>query len=138
MECLFIEWDNKYSIGIEKIDNQHKKLIDFANRLYEGCKSGKVQAEEAFKSTIKDTVDYVKEHFSTEEGLMLKYEYPDYHLHKAEHNKFTKRVLDDVTAYMENRPFVANSFVRFLKDWLLSHIALTDKRLGEYLIKKGM
>jgi hemerythrin len=133
----FVEWSNKYSIGVSFIDNQHKKLLEFTNTLYEGCKSGKVEAEDAFKATIKSAVEYVKEHFSTEEGYMQKYGYPDYIIHKAEHNKFTKRILEDVKAYMENRPFVPNSFVRFLKDWLLSHIAITDKKLGEFLVRKS-
>jgi hemerythrin len=39
MERLSVEWTNDSSVGIEKIDEQHKKLINLINRLFQRNRS---------------------------------------------------------------------------------------------------
>jgi hemerythrin len=69
---------------------------------------------------------------------MIKYDYADYLVHKKEHGEFVKRVLEEVKNFEENRQFVPNRFVRFLKDWLLNHIAISDHKFGDFLVSKGV
>ena len=134
----FVKWDEKLNVGIEEIDEQHKQLVAFTNELYAGCTSGKEEANEQFKNTIKKAVKYVKIHFKTEEDLMVKYDYPYYLAHKKEHGDFVKRILQEVKNFEDKKLFVPNRFVRFLKDWLLRHIALSDQKYKSFFQDKGV
>ncbi|MDR1317122.1 MAG: bacteriohemerythrin [Spirochaetales bacterium] len=130
-----IEWDEKYSVGIERIDTQHRKLVDLTNTLYRGCLTGEEAARQYFMKTIQGTVDYVKYHFADEEKLMEYFKYPDISNHKSQHSGFVMKILEDVRNFQSGKKFVPNTFVRYLKDWILSHIAFMDKQYAQYILK---
>lgn len=134
----FVEWEARYSVGIDTIDKQHKKLVDFTNKLFDGCRQGQEFAAESFKATLKDVVAYVKEHFQTEEQLFDQYGYPAADAHKKQHQAFVYKVLEEVANFENNKQFVPNKFVRFLRDWLLEHIAVSDQAYSEFLKSKGV
>ncbi|MDR2247138.1 MAG: bacteriohemerythrin [Treponema sp.] len=138
---ILIEWDDRYSMHIRFIDDQHKELINLTNRLYKGCLGGDETACSYFMEAIRGTVDYVKYHFSTEEKMLESIHYPDLAQHKKEHESFVKRVLEDVRKFQTGKKFIPNEFVRYLKDWVLTHIAIEDKKYSEYILnlkKKGL
>lgn len=130
---LFVEWDNRYSVGIPAIDDQHKELLNLTNNLYDACLQGDVKSSEYFKEVVRAVVNYVRFHFMAEEKIMLRVQYPDFAEHKKEHEYFVKKVLDGVKSFEEGHNFVPNVFVRFLREWVLTHIAVSDKRYGEYI-----
>lgn len=125
----FVEWDEKYSVHIKIIDSQHKKLLDFTNELFDACIEGKKEADKSFQKTIKEAVEYVKIHFKTEENLMITNKYPDFPAHKKKHEEFILQIISEVKKYQSGLQFVPNNFVRYLRDWLLEHIAIVDKKL---------
>ncbi len=133
----FVEWVDKYSVGIPDIDEQHKSLVNTINYLFGECKKGEEAANNAFRKTMKSLVDYVKFHFKTEEELMIKYNFPEegYKAHKIEHEKFIIKVLEVVSDFENGKKFVPNQTTRFLRDWLLQHIAIVDKNYSEFLQK---
>ena len=131
----FVEWDARYSIGIPLIDDQHKQLILMTNELYKACRYGGLEAKEQFKATVHKAVRYVKYHFSTEEQIMAKINYPIMDPHKKGHKDFVQELLCQVRDFEEGKRFVPYLFVRYLRDWVLSHIALTDSHIGEYLFQ---
>jgi hemerythrin len=130
---VFVEWDDRYSVGIPLIDSQHKKLIELTNSLYNACVEGTEAASDNFRSAIHDMVDYVKYHFAAEERLLETSKYPGAAAHKKEHESFVIKVLQDVRAFEDGKKFVPNIFVRYLKDWILAHIAVEDKKYAEYV-----
>jgi hemerythrin len=132
---VLVEWDEKYSIGIPLIDDQHKKLIEMTNTLYRGCLGGPETADAYFKEAIQGTVDYVKYHFAMEEKLLEQVQYPGLAEHKKQHQGFIRKILEDVQNFQQGKKFVPNTFVRFLKDWILSHIALMDTQYAAYILK---
>jgi len=131
---ILVEWDEKYSVGIPLIDDQHKQLINLTNTLYKGCLAGPEAAKTYFMEAIQGTVDYVKYHFAAEEKLLENVKYPDLAAHKKLHEAFVKKILEDVQSYKEGKKFVPNAFVRYLKDWILSHIAVMDKAYAKYIL----
>jgi hemerythrin len=133
-EKQIVEWDESYSLGIPIIDQQHKKLIAMTNTLYRGCLSGDDTARAYFMRTIHDAVDYVQYHFTTEEKLLRRIGYPEFAAHKKEHEDFVRKIIEDVQAFSSGKRFVPNNFVRFLRDWVLTHIALSDKLYARYLL----
>jgi len=134
IENNFVVWDDKYSIGIPLIDSQHKELIALTNELYKACRYGDEAAKEQFRMTIHEAAAYVKFHFSVEEQIMQKAGYPDIVNHKKYHAEFVREVLGNVSAFETGKRFIPQQFARFLWDWILSHIAIVDTKLGSYLL----
>jgi hemerythrin len=135
-----VEWNDSYSVGVELIDNQHKELIMMTNELFAGCEKGGTAAEIYFMKTIQGAVRYVKTHFATEEIILERFKYPDFLVHKKEHENFVAKVLEEVRDFESLRNFVPMDFARYLQDWVLTHIALSDKKYGVFfddLRKKG-
>ena len=129
-----VEWDDRYSVGIPLIDDQHKELVRLTNALYKGCLAGEESARSWFMATVKGTVDYVKYHFGVEEQLLQNVDYPELAEHKREHEAFVKHILDEVQSFTAGKKFVPNVFVRYLRDWILSHIVVADKRYAAFIL----
>ena len=133
-EQSYISWDDRFSVGIPLIDNQHKKLIDMTNMLYNACRSDLASAKEQFKNTVQEAVAYVKYHFSMEEQIMEKTAYPEFAAHKKLHIEFVQQLLANIADFQSGKKFVPNNFVRFLREWVLSHIAIVDSKVGSYIV----
>ncbi|MDR0495307.1 MAG: bacteriohemerythrin [Treponema sp.] len=136
-----IPWTHALVIGIELIDNQHKQLIMLTNELYRACLRGGTTLEAVFKETMSRMVEYVRFHFTTEQAMLQRVHYPDYAEHKKEHDSLIKTVLETTKDYSDGKKFVPNNFVRFLKDWIVSHIGYNDKIYAAYIMdqmKKGL
>lgn len=134
-------WDNKYATGIEKIDSQHKKLVSLTNDLYRACLAGDSVTNVVFKDTLHQMVDYVRFHFNDELTLLKKVNYPGFNEQKAQHDGFVKQILEAVKDHDEGKRFVANNFVRGLRDWIFEHIGYSDKKYAIYIAdlkKKGL
>ena len=131
-----IIWSEKLSVGIGDIDNQHKKLVDMLNGLesaYEKKLDTKTQGE-----TIKELLTYTLEHFSLEEVLMNKYEYPDKENHIKEHESFHKKVLDFYNAFMRDSATLSEDIIKFLQNWIVNHILVTDHKYIDFFHSKGV
>jgi hemerythrin len=136
-----VVWDEKYSTGIALIDSQHKELFSLTNELFRACLYGDEILKGVFKETMGRMVEYVRFHFSAEQELLQRIKYPDYQEHKKQHDAMIRDILGAVKEHSEGRKFVPNHFVRTLRDWILSHIALTDKLYATYIEsqkKKGL
>ena len=125
-----VQWQEAYSVGSVLIDNQHKGLVDMTNKLFQGCERRDEML--SFMQTIQKAVNYAKTHFATEERFMQKTNYPEHAIHKAEHESFVAEVLKQVKKFEEGNSD-PHDFALFLKDWLLNHIAISDKKYSPYL-----
>jgi hemerythrin-like metal-binding protein len=127
-----VYWDDSYSVGFGLIDNQHKELVRMTNSLFESCKRGSGAADAAFMKTVRSAVEYAQTHFYTEEKYMKQTNYPDFDAHKQEHESFVTTVIGAVKNFEKQKsdPF---DLARFLKQWLLNHIAKVDKKYAPYL-----
>ena len=130
----FIEWEDRFKLGINLIDRQHEKLVELTNNLHMACLQGTKSANNNFIETVHEVVNYVRYHFSTEEKLMLIVNYPKYPFHKKEHEAFIREILVQTQLFTNNSHLVPNRFVYFLKEWILSHIAVCDKVTVDYII----
>jgi hemerythrin len=136
-----VVWDEKYATGIPLIDSQHKELFSLTNELFRACMSGDEALKNVFKETMGRMVDYVRFHFGAEQELLQRLKYPDYTEHKKQHDILIRDILEAVNGYNKGEKFVPNQFVRTMRDWILSHIALTDKLYVAYITaqkKKGL
>lgn len=132
----FFDWRDDYSVGIKKIDEQHKKLVGHLNELYDSMKGGK--GKETLGAVMKGLVEYTKIHFITEESLLKLYKYPEFESHKKKHEKMTDHVLQLNRKYDSGEISNPIQITNFLKDWLAKHILETDKSYGPFLNDKGV
>ncbi|MCL2440579.1 MAG: bacteriohemerythrin [Treponema sp.] len=128
-----ITWSNKLMCGIRLIDEQHKGLVMLVNEMFNHVTGDEKQESEYFQRVIKEAVKYVKIHFATEEKIMLATKFKGYAEHKKEHDAFIINIFDTIHNFQYRKRFNLYSFTKFLKDWILTHIALTDKQYFTYL-----
>ena len=64
-----IQWKKEYTVGIKKLDNQHKEIIKILNQIFKLQEKGKDEKE--IERILGNLQDYIKEHFRTEEEYML-------------------------------------------------------------------
>ena len=121
-------------VGFEYLDNQHKELVKMTNALFESCKLGSKAADEAFLQTIKKAVAYARNHFSEEEKYMLTANYPNLAEQRQQHSDFMETVLKSMHDFEAGKT-APIEMARFLKTWLLNHIAKSDKQYVPYLAK---
>lgn len=129
-------WNADYSVHIELVDEQHKKLVGLINGLHDAMKLGK--GKDVLGKTLSQLVDYTAYHFKEEEKLFKVYAYPDYLPHKREHDALTKQALELRERFVRGELFLSNETVLFLKDWLNSHILGSDKKYGPFLNARGV
>ena len=131
MSDRYIVWEDKYKTGYKRIDDQHKELIEIINDLYD-CMENKDsedgELKEVFKNALKKTVDYVSYHFSCEEKIMNAIQYDKIIQHSSYHREFTNTIYKYVQSYEDGSLKDIDDLVKYLKDWFLNHILVTDKK----------
>jgi hemerythrin len=131
-----IAWSEILATGIEIIDEQHKQLVNLTNELFRACMRGGETLDAVFKETMSRMVEYVKFHFTFEQQMLQRVNYPDFVNHKKEHDTLIKTVLETTKDYGGGKRFVPNNFVRYLKDWIVSHIGHNDKMYAAYIMEQ--
>jgi len=134
MEQDSVVWDDIFSLGFKPIDDQHKKLVLMTNELFMACKEGVIAADVAFMETAKKTLAYTETHFSDEEDYMREVNYPRFNEHKKQHEDFVASVQKTIDEFEAGNTEPID-MARFLKKWLLNHIAVTDRQYVPYLAK---
>ena len=132
----FVEWKDSYSVGIDSIDQQHRKLLNLINQLQTAVDYS--TGEQFEREALDELVDYTKTHFTYEEGLMEDNDYPDFIAHKAQHEKMFRKVEEVLAEYEKDHDTAMSNAAEYLKDWLVNHINGTDKQYSSYLIERGV
>ncbi len=133
---MAIQWTKDLSIGSEEIDNQHKELFKRINQLLDACNKG--MGKEVANKTLIFLEDYIIIHFTAEENIQKRYNYPDYESHKSLHSKFIMEFNDLKKRFEAEGPTlpIVLQINRIVVDWLINHIKKVDKALGEFVKTK--
>jgi hemerythrin len=129
-------WTKQLSVGVEVLDDDHKKLIGMLNQLDSGMKAG--QGRATLAKVFDELVEYTKFHFAREETFFAETGYPALDAHKKEHDELTMRVLDLQARYRNGALALSLEVINFLKGWLLYHIQGTDQKYSSHLNRKGI
>ncbi len=131
-----MEWESRLTVGIKQFDDHHKELIRIISELRESKKNGENHVY--LKNLLFELISYTKYHFTAEERIMEKHNYPHLINHRLEHQKLTQQVENFLDLYSNERNNLDELLFEFLKKWLFDHILETDKKLGEYLLSRGL
>lgn len=122
-----VTWSNTFSVGIQIIDDQHKGLLELVNDMFNQVTTDEESQRRYFSEIIQQAVKYIKTHFSTEEEIMTRVNFAGYAKHKKEHESFVLTVVEQAKTYESSKRLALLDFTRFLKEWILTHIAIVDK-----------
>lgn len=132
----FILWTDKLSVNVEKIDDQHKKLVDMINNLSDAMSQGK--GKDVIEKIICELEDYAAEHFAAEEKYLDKFHFFDRLYHKEKHKAFINKVSEFSAEYKNGNVTLSLSVMGFLKDWLINHIVGEDKQYTKCFNENGL
>jgi len=126
-----IVWGDVLSVGVDEIDEDHRKLVNIFNILNHSVTEG--ASPEYLAAVLEELINCTVWHFSHEERLMLKYGYEGAEEHKAEHQELIQGARELQQEILQAGKPVADEDIEFLERWLTGHILTSDARLGSYL-----
>ncbi|MBN8455391.1 bacteriohemerythrin [Accumulibacter sp.] len=126
-----IVWDQILSVGVDEIDEDHRKLVNIFNILNHAVVDE--ESPQYLAAILAELINCTVWHFSHEERLMLKHRYDAIEEHKAEHQELIKSAQELQQEILRaNKPMV-DEHIEFLERWLTEHILTADLRLGSHL-----
>lgn len=127
-------WTPALSVGDDKLDNQHKQLLEQVNALLDALAGGQNNLI-VIEQVLKFLDQYIDEHFVDEERYMEEHQYPRLAEHRALHAQFIERY-----THMKERIYTFESVDGMLIDleahlgrWWIDHIGGADKDYAEYV-----
>jgi len=136
---MSISWRDELAIGNQRIDDQHRELLQRFDTLLSACRRGEGRSELARLLDFLD--EYVVKHFGDEEQLQQTSGFPDFQSHQLQHLGFIKR-LQELKRSIATEGEVQVDHVlttnKLLLDWLVQHISTRDRELGQFLQQKEM
>jgi hemerythrin-like metal-binding protein len=131
-----LKWKNEYSVGVQEIDNQHMKLIELINKLFDAMKQG--QANAVIGQILNELSTYASTHFKTEEKYFELFDYMESEKHKEIHQIFVMKITKFKNYFDAGQITLSVSIFNFLKDWLNDHILGEDMKYTECFNKNGL
>lgn len=117
-----MKWVPDYNTGIDVIDDQHKRILDFINQIDE-VSDGTNRAQ--IKQVLDNIIDYTQSHFTFEESLQEEAGYQYRVPHKRVHDLFIKRI-EAYRDRFEQGQSIENELNEVLSKWLINHIQHDD------------
>lgn len=121
-------WDERYNVGVEIIDREHKKLFSILNKLFEIGRK-KEKSHFACQEAIKYFRNHAIRHFTDEEAYMASINYTGLETHKRIHKDFRERMLPVLENELAETGFSASSIQHFFgvcAGWLIGHTLIED------------
>nr|WP_302597221.1 bacteriohemerythrin [uncultured Cellulosilyticum sp.] len=128
-----IQWKESYRIGVDIIDEQHKKLFDLAEEAEEMLELPEHSDKfDEIVEIVNELRDYVKYHFAEEEKILFEIQYSKFFKHKVAHNDFVDYIykldMDEIDRHQNDKIL---ELLRALNDWLVEHVLVEDRQWSE-------
>ena len=130
-----IAWKEIYETGIVVLDNEHRKLVEVINQLYESIRDK--HGEEVLEEILTMLETYTIDHFQHEEKLMTEYHFSGLEEHQKLHRELIASLQDMKARADSGTEELAQELLNFLRTWLLKHILAVDKQYGSFLESRG-
>jgi hemerythrin-like metal-binding protein len=129
-------WDNRFSVGVKSIDDQHIVLFGYLNDLHDAMLKG--EGSKMTGPLLKKLADYTRTHFAEEEKMMAAASYPRLTEHQAKHKELMKHVDAYAVRFGRGEATLNLHLMNFLRDWLTTHILKVDHQYGRCLNDHGI
>lgn len=124
---------DEYLIGIPMIDEEHKKLFEIAQNIYELQQEDfMVDKYDNLKVILEELKEYTLTHLEHEEAYMQSINYKRFFMQKVEHDKFREEIEDlNFQLLDESSDDMIIDVLNLITNWLVDHIFNNDKLIGE-------
>jgi len=122
------EWSDKFTLGVAFMDEEHKKLFEFAQDFHDAQSAD--SNREAVIKLFDRLLDYTTRHFRNEEEIMHRLGYAGLESHVNEHRRLTHEVME---LYKNKMSIFSENMDEFLLSWLTNHILNVDRDLADFL-----
>ena len=124
---------NDLTTGIPEMDEQHQNIKQTLEELIATVEANK--SREEINEVLLRLVDIVVSHFDYEEENFERIDYPDKSDHIAEHRELLSNVELFYGDFIEGYEVEVDLFLKYLQNWVVSHILHYDKEFAELLKK---
>lgn len=126
-------------LDVEEMQETHEEEIKILNEIDKLATDYLINKSNLSQLEVKldEYIAHVKEHFSNEERLMLKYDFPSYDMHKTAHDMFLADISYAIRQWKEYGDIdkVIN-FIYKSPEWIVLHINTVDAPTATYIAKK--
>ena len=125
------EWNNHFNIGVDSIDNAHRKLFSIVRKLIHLNKDEN-NGQWACAEGIKYFKNYAIDHFADEEAYMQSIGYHGYEIHKHLHDDMRFKTLPALEKDLLESDYSQESihhFIGICLGWLAAHIMIEDRAI---------
>ena len=137
MALLYVE--QVEDLDVEEMQETHEEEIKILNEVEKLAVAYSMDKSKLNQLEVKldEYIEHVKAHFSNEERLMKKYNFPSYEMHKMAHDMF---LIDISYAIKQWKEFgdidkIIN-FVYKSPEWIVMHINSVDAPTSMYIARK--
>lgn len=123
---VLIPWHEDYGLGLDLIDDQHRRLFVLMNQVWEAILPFADAGIETVSRLIRELESFARDHFAEEEEFMRDTSYPRLESHQKAHEAFLARIHAEKEALQEGTR-VSLDLLLFLRDWLISHVLVADR-----------
>ncbi|MDH3509280.1 MAG: bacteriohemerythrin [Gammaproteobacteria bacterium] len=123
----FIEWTDKFSVGIASVDHEHRQLIELI-----GAFQRKIEKDDSIDTKLEylgEIYAQISAHFALEEKLMREFQYERYEDHKADHEKLLDQLRDIMDAAEDDLEIDNDTLGTALEAWFSRHFQEKDAHL---------
>lgn len=125
-----ITWDDKFEVGHQRIDNEHRVFVDLIRTA--SCEGERHCPKEKGMRILLEVQKYAEFHFISEENIMLDVGYPDYREHRDEHQGLLRRLEEEAHRYYCDE-IGLDGLANFMFEWFALHTTAADKKLTQYI-----
>ena len=124
-------WNNRYNVGVDVIDKEHKKLFRILNKLFA---FGQQETKRPWvcQETVKYFKDHALRHFQDEEEYMVSVGYTGLKTHMRIHKNFRETTLPALEKELELAGYseeAVNHFLGVCAGWLIGHTLIEDQAI---------
>jgi len=127
------EFKDEFLTGIEMIDNEHRKLFEIADELYNLRHDEFIPDKyDNIRKILEELKDYTITHFEHEEEYMKSIGYKKMFTQLSQHDALREIINGwDLDSIDEDQDDAIDEMLGTVTDWLINHILNQDKFIGK-------
>jgi hemerythrin len=119
-----LQWSDQFKTGIASIDRDHLELFGQIQKLSEA--TANASSRDVVANLLEFLTDYTRHHFSKEENLMRRADYPRVEEHRLAHEQMMLRVTEMVRDFQSPSQTDPQRIGEFLSNWWSDHVLNED------------
>lgn len=125
-----MQWDGKFDVGVDAMNDEHRGLLDWMNKLHDRAAAGASKSE--IVMLAQQLHNSARKHFRSEEAYMASIGFPGLRSHKNIHDTMLETLAEHVRTISDGDGKLRTDFFIFLKVWLTAHMQGVDAKYGRH------